>query len=159
MFSVQQVLAADQRLWHIVSQESRGNLTIGAGLPAPLDAYIAAASKNPLVIACITPLPKPADVVPHTPGLPKGLKGKGHQGKGGKDQKGKGKGRNNAPQGSDAAPNKTSLKELLDNLPNNCVRATDEGPLPLLQPGHLPFPEEEVLPIRAPHVLLQGLPR
>ena len=125
--SVQQVLAADQRLWHIVSQESRGNLTIGAGLPAPLDTYIAAASKNPLVIACITPLPKPADAVPHTPGLPKGPKGKGNQGKGGKDQKGKGKGRNTVQQGSDAAPTKTSLKELLDNLPNNCVRATEEG--------------------------------
>ena len=69
--SVQQILAADQRLWHFVSQKSRGHLTLAAGVAPPLDVFIAAAAKNPLVIACLTPVPKPADSVPHQPNVPK----------------------------------------------------------------------------------------
>ncbi|CAE7763864.1 unnamed protein product, partial [Symbiodinium necroappetens] len=84
--TVQQVLAGDQKLWQVVAQESRGDITIGVGLPA-------------------------------------GAKGE-EKGKhrGGKGKNGKGKDKTNA----DAGPS-TSLKELLDSLPEGCVRATDEG--------------------------------
>ena len=125
--SVQQILAADQRLWHFVSQESRGHLTIAAGMAPPLDVFIDAAAKNPLVIACMTPPPKPTDSVPRLPGVPKGSTGpgNGNQGKG-SNPKGKGKGASDSAHASTATA-KTSLKELLDNLPAGCVRATDEG--------------------------------
>ena len=58
---VQQVLAADQNLWHIVAQDSRDHVTISAEMPPPLDAHIKPAAANPMVIACTTPLPKPSD--------------------------------------------------------------------------------------------------
>ena len=78
--TIQQVIAADQKYWQVVSQESRGGLSVGVGLPPPLDAHLKSAALNPLVLACLTPLPKPVDVPhPHT----NALKGKGKEGKGG----------------------------------------------------------------------------
>ena len=121
--SVQQVLAADVKLWQVVAQESRGHLSITPGTAPPLDSFITSASSNPLVIACITPLPKAVEAAPTLPHVPKGPKGKGKEGKGNKGQKGRGK--SACDQG--AAPQNTSLKELLDSLPNNCVRANEEG--------------------------------
>ena len=114
--TVQQIMAADQKLWQVVAQESRGSLTVGVGMPPPLDAYITSAANNPLVIACLTPLPRPAEVV-WAP-----AKGKGKDNKGGKNGKGKGKSKD-----SSQAPQNVSLKELLDNMPQGCVQANDEN--------------------------------
>ncbi|CAE7833708.1 unnamed protein product [Symbiodinium sp. CCMP2592] len=125
--TVQQLLAADQKLWQVVAQESRGDIVVGVGAPAPLDKHIAAAATNQFVVSCLTHLPKPLEApaptwLPNKPG--KGLGKKGDKGnKGG----GKGKGKQNHSQsGAEAAPT-TSLKELLESLPEGCVRATDEG--------------------------------
>ena len=85
-------------------------------MPPPLDAYITSAANNPLVIDCLTPLPRPAEVV-WAP-----AKGKGKDNKGGKNGKGKGKSKD-----SSQAPQNVSLKELLDNMPQGCVRANDEN--------------------------------
>eukprot|EP00439_Symbiodinium_sp_Y106_P003063 s9534_g1.t1 len=79
--TVQQILAADQKLWQVVAQDSRGDISIGD---------------------------------------------KGENSKGGKNGKGKSKGGKSNQSKADASPN-TSLKELLDSLPEGCVRATDEG--------------------------------
>ena len=70
----------------------------------------------------MTPLPKPVDSTPHQPNVPKGPKGpgKGNQGKGG-NPKGKGKGSDDSAQANTASA-KTSLKELLDNLPSGPQR-------------------------------------
>ena len=125
--TVQQILAADQKLWQVVAQDSRGDISIGVGMPAPLDKHIAAASNNQFVMSCLTHLPKPPESPaplwkPH-----KGGKGdKGENSKGGKNGKGKSKGGKSNQSKADASPN-TSLKELLDSLPEGCVRATDEG--------------------------------
>eukprot|EP00439_Symbiodinium_sp_Y106_P016740 s4799_g2.t1 len=228
--TVQQILAADQKLWQVVAQDSRGDISIGVGMPAPLDKHIAAASNNQFVMSCLTHLPKPPESPaplwkPHKGGkgdkgenskggsrgdisigvgmpapldkhiaaasnnqfvmsclthLPKppespaplwkphkggkgdkgenskgGKNGKGkskggksnqskaspaplwkpHKGgkgdkgensKGGKNGKGKSKGGKSNQSKADASAN-TSLKELLDSLPEGCVRATDEG--------------------------------
>ena len=118
--TVQQIIAADQKYWHVVSQESRGSLTVGVGLPPPLDVRLKAAAQNPLVLACLTPLPKPVEHPQQAPHVPKG---KSKEGKGGaKGSKGKGKGKDGA-----ASPQNASLKELLDSLPQGCVRATEEN--------------------------------
>lgn len=122
--TVQQLLASDQKLWQVVAQDSRGDISIGVGMPAPLDKHIVAASNNQFVMSCLTHLPKPPEA-PAQPWRPS--KGKGEKGdKGGKGGKGKnGKGKNNQTN-ADAAPT-TSLKELLDSLPDGCVRANDDG--------------------------------
>ena len=118
--TVQQLIAADQKYWQVVSQESRGSLTVGVGLPPPLDVHLKAAALNPLVLACLTPLPKPVEPSHPSPQFPKG---KGKEGKGNaKGGKGKGKGKDSA-----ASPQNASLKELLDSLPQGCVRATEEN--------------------------------
>ena len=125
--TVQQILAADQKLWQVVAQDSRGDISIGVGMPAPLDKHIAAASNNQFVMSCLTHLPKPPESPaplwkPH-----KGGKGdKGENSKGGKNGKGKSKGGKSNQSKAGASAN-TSLKELLDSLPEGCVRATDEG--------------------------------
>ena len=59
--TVQQIIAADQKCWQVVFQESRGSLTIGVGLPPPLDTHLEAAAQNPLALACLTPLSKPVE--------------------------------------------------------------------------------------------------
>ena len=103
--SVQQVLAADVKLWQVVAQESLGHLSITPGTAPPLDSFITSASSNPLVIARLTPLPKAVEAAPALPHVPKGPKGKGKEGKGNKGQKGRGK--SASDQG--AAPQNTSL--------------------------------------------------
>ncbi|CAE7620270.1 unnamed protein product [Symbiodinium sp. CCMP2592] len=124
--TVQQVLAADQKLWQVVAQESRGDISIGVGMPAPLDKHIIAAAKDQFVMSCLTHLPKPpeASVLPWKP-RKGGKDGKGDKGdgKGGKGKGGKGK----QNQTNSGAANGTSLKDLLESLPEGCVRATDEG--------------------------------
>eukprot|EP00439_Symbiodinium_sp_Y106_P071164 s5236_g12.t1 len=101
--------------------------TTGVGMPAPLDKHIAAASYNQFVMSCLTHLPKPPESPAQLWKPHKGGKGdKGENSKGGKNGKGKSKGGKNNQSKADASPN-TSLKELLDSLPEGCVRATDEG--------------------------------
>ncbi|CAE7332461.1 unnamed protein product, partial [Symbiodinium sp. CCMP2456] len=125
--TVQQILAADQKLWQVVAQESRGDISISVGLPAPLDKHIVAASNNQFVMSCLTHLPKPPEALVQTWRPHKGGKGdKGENGKGGKGGKGKNKGGKNNQSNAESSPN-TSLKELLDSLPEGCVRATEEG--------------------------------
>ena len=114
--AVQQIMAADQKLWQVVAQESRGSFTVGVGMPPALDAYITGAANKSLVIACLTPLPRPAEAVWAPP------QGKGKDNKGGKNGKGKGKNKD-----SSQAPQHVSLKELLDSMPQGCVRANDEN--------------------------------
>ncbi|CAE7265681.1 unnamed protein product, partial [Symbiodinium sp. CCMP2456] len=91
--TVQQLLASDQKLWQVVAQDSRGDISIGVGMPAPLDKHIVAASNSQFVMSCLTHLPKPPEA-PAQPWRPS--KGKGEKGdKGGKGGKGKnGKGKN-----------------------------------------------------------------
>ena len=55
--TTQQIIAADQKYWQVVSQESRA-LVIGVGTAPPLDVHLKAAATNPFVLACLTPLPK-----------------------------------------------------------------------------------------------------
>ena len=116
--SVQQVLAADMKLWHVVSQESRGHLSIrptfglfhhgSCGQPSR-DSMHNPFAQGRRGCACVAHIPK-------------GPKGKGKDGKGGKGHKGKGK-----PHADPSSAPTTSLKELLDSMPANCVRAADEG--------------------------------
>ena len=125
--TVQQILAADQKLWQVVAQDSRGDISIGVGMPAPLDKHIAAASNNQFVMSRLTHLPKPPESPAPLWKPQKGGKGdKGENSKGGKGGKGKSKGGKSNQSKADASAN-TSLKELFDSLPEGCVRATDEG--------------------------------
>ena len=119
--TVQQILAADQKLWQCVAQESRGHLAINVGTPPPLDTFIQQAASNPLVIACLTPLPKPAEAASSNASTGGGWKKPTGKGKDKSKPKGKGKGGK-----QDGEPSVT-LKELLDSLPANCVRANEEG--------------------------------
>ncbi|CAE7252640.1 unnamed protein product, partial [Symbiodinium sp. CCMP2456] len=125
--TVQQLLAADQKLWQVVAQESRGDIAIGVGAPAPLDKHIAAAAANQFVLSCLTHLPKPAES-PNQPWKPPKGPDKGDQkGERGGKGKGRGKGKTSHGQAQTDGPPTTSLKELLDSLPDGCVRANDEG--------------------------------
>ncbi|CAE7648128.1 unnamed protein product [Symbiodinium sp. CCMP2592] len=90
--TVQQLLAADQKLWQVVAQESRGDIVIGVGAPAPLDKHIG------------------------QPWKPKGPN-KGNQGgEKGTKGKGRGKGKQNQSQAQADASSQPSLKELLESL-------------------------------------------
>jgi len=125
--TVQQLLAADQKLWQVVAQESRGDIVVGVGAPAPLDKHIAAAAANQFVLSCLTHLPKPAES-PNQPWKPPKGPGKGDQkGEKGDKGKGRGKGKTSHGQAQTDGPPTTSLKELLDSLPDGCVRANDDG--------------------------------
>ena len=122
--TVQQILSADAKLWQIMSQESRGNIAVGIGLDPPLDSLLKKLCLDPLVIACMTPLPvpanQPAPSSASTDGSSKGP-GKGHPQKTGKGKSGKGK------QSAGASAAGVSLKELLANLPDNCEAKNAEG--------------------------------
>ena len=118
--TIQQIIAADQKYWQVVSQESRGALVIGVGTAPPLDVHLKAAATNPFVLACLTPLPKPVENPGRSP------KGKGKEGKEGKGSKGAGRGKGKGKDASNT-PQNASLKELLDSLPQGCVRANEEN--------------------------------
>ncbi|CAE7779383.1 unnamed protein product [Symbiodinium sp. CCMP2592] len=125
--TVQQLLAADQKLWQVVAQESRGDIVVGVGAPAPLDKHIAAAATNQFVVSCLTHLPKPAENQAQ-PWKPNKGPDKGNQkGEKGTKGKGRGKGKQNHSQGQADASSQPSLKELLESLPEGCVRANDDG--------------------------------
>ncbi|CAE7251626.1 unnamed protein product [Symbiodinium sp. CCMP2456] len=122
--TVQQVLSADAKLWQIMSQESRGNIAVGTGLDPPLDSLLKKLSLDPLVTACMTPLPVPASQ--HAPSFastdgPGKGPGKGNPKKNGKGKNGKGK----QTEGDSTA--NVSLKELLASLPPNCEAKNAEG--------------------------------
>ncbi|CAE7222621.1 unnamed protein product [Symbiodinium sp. CCMP2592] len=125
--TVQQLLAADQKLWQVVAQESRGDIVVGVGAPAPLDKHIAAAAINQFVVSCLTHLPKPVEsqALPWKPN--KGPDKGNQKGEKGTKGKGRGKGKQNHSQGQADASSQPSLKELLESLLEGCVRANDDG--------------------------------
>ncbi|CAE7245188.1 unnamed protein product [Symbiodinium sp. CCMP2592] len=93
-----------QALLDVVAQESRGDIVVGVGAPAPLDKHIA------------------------LPWKPNKGPDKGNQkGEKGTKGKGRGKGKQNHSQGQADASSQLSLKELLESLPEGCVRANDDG--------------------------------
>ncbi|CAE7294808.1 unnamed protein product [Symbiodinium sp. CCMP2592] len=116
-----------QALLDVVAQESRGDIVVGVGAPAPLDKHIAAAATNQFVLSCLTHLPKPAENQAQ-PWKPNKGPDKGNQkGEKGNKGKGRGKGKQNHSQGQADASSQPSLKELLESLPEGCVRANDDG--------------------------------
>ncbi|CAE7244295.1 RE1 [Symbiodinium sp. CCMP2592] len=123
--TVQQLLAADQKLWQVVAQESRGDIVVGVGAPAPLDKHIAAAATNQFVVSCHLPKPAENQAQPWKPN--KGPDKGNQKGEKGNKGKGRGKGKQNHSQGQADASSQPSLKELLESLPEGCVRANDDG--------------------------------
>ena len=109
-----------------MSQESRGNIVVGVGLDPPLDSLLKKLCLDPLVIACMTPLPVPANQSAPSSASTDGP-GK-WQGKGNQPPKKTGKGKNGkGKQGEGSSPSGVSLKELLANLPANCEAKNAEG--------------------------------
>ena len=113
--SIQQVVAADKELFTIVSQNSRGELKIVAGSPAPLDTLFEKHMNTPEVSCYMSPLP--AGGQPPNPASsvrgddpPVNIKGKG-------DPPRKGGGKGKGP----------SIAELLKKMPTNCVSEMPDG--------------------------------
>ena len=82
--SLGQIIAADKRLWILVSEATRGNVVANGAAPKPCDAVVTATSTKPEVMNFLSPLP----ILPEShhrpePYNPKGkVKGKGKDGKG-----------------------------------------------------------------------------
>ena len=113
--SIQQVLAADKELFTIVSQNSRGELKIVAGSPAPLDTLFEKHMNTPEVSCYMSPLPaggQPPNPASSVKGddPPVNIKGKG-------DPPRKGGGKGKGP----------SIAELLKKMPTNCVSKMPDG--------------------------------
>ena len=84
--SLGQIIAADKRLWVLVSESTRGNVVAGAGAAKPCDAVVSATSTKPEGMNFLSPLPilpepnhRPAPYNPKGGGKGKGKDGKDKQ--------------------------------------------------------------------------------
>eukprot|EP00435_Cladocopium_sp_Y103_P009006 s2759_g2.t1 len=118
--TVQQIMAADKELWSFLSQNTRGKLKVTVGQPPALDSEMQTLMTSPTVLCFMTPLPgsqpkaETPKPIPAKPSSPKGGSPKG-------GSKGQPSGTKRKLEG---AP---TVKELLQNLPPNCVSKTEQN--------------------------------
>lgn len=125
--TIQQVLNADQELWSLLSQETRGALRAAVGADPPLDKHVEALRKSPQILCFMTPLPATGAVpknnvtaAPSNPGGPKRTPDdppRPFTPRGGDKNKRRKTGE---------AGGKT-VKDLLQSMPANCISKTDAG--------------------------------
>lgn len=119
--SLNQVINADKEMWGFLSQDTRGNLRPAVGAQPPLDKQLKELTTSPQVLCFMTPLPggsngsdnKPKAVPKQGPKPPSPGQHTPRNGE-------KSKQRRTSSAGA-------SVKELLGNLPNDCISKQDNG--------------------------------